>query len=154
MEISRPWKFPWPQKKQRPWKIPWPMEISMLGLMSGWTRGGVSSRQACWINGIDGLASVRRIFGYLNVYSKVLRDIWILVPGLAQCYMASEDLKGGKLPPHPFTVMPATPNIWMPHPPKLVHHHHSPVSFFFYHIPPTQTCELSERMLGRNLLRI
>ena len=22
-----------------PWKIPWPMEISMLGLMSGWTRG-------------------------------------------------------------------------------------------------------------------
>lgn len=81
-------------------------------------RQRVSSRQACWINGIDGLASVRRIFVYLNVYSKVLRDIWILVPGLAQCYMASEDLKGGKLPPHPFTVMPATPNIWMPHPPQ------------------------------------
>ena len=29
MEISRPWKFPWPQKKQSPWKFPSPMENSM-----------------------------------------------------------------------------------------------------------------------------
>ena len=49
-----PWKFPGPgnfhgHRKSSahgnfhpPWKIPWPMEISMLGLMSGWTRGAGS----------------------------------------------------------------------------------------------------------------
>ena len=62
--------------------------------------------------------------------------------------MPSEDSKGGKLPPHPFTVMPATPNIWMPHPPNLY------TTTRLYYIPPTQTCNNPAALSGRNLLGI
>ena len=71
--------------------------------------------------------------------------IWILVPGQApgECSMLWEDLREGGLPPHPFTVMPATPNIWMPHPPNLY------TATRLYYIPASQTCKRSS--LGQPL---
>ena len=72
-------------------------------------------------------------------------SIWILVPGQApgECSMLWEDLREGGLPPHPFTVMPATPNIWMPHPPNLY------TATRLYYIPASQTCKASS--LGQPL---
>ena len=56
--------------------------------------------------------------------------------GTRWVFYALRGFEGG-LPPHPFTVMPATPNIWMPHPPNLY------TATRLYYIPASQTCKRS-----------
>ena len=62
--------------------------------------------------------------------------------GTRWVFYALRGFEGG-LPPHPFTVMPATPNIWMPHPPNLY------TATRLYYIPASQTCKASS--LGQPL---